>query len=87
MINSWRCPKRATLACFVAALGEMKREQPMLSEPIEALAKVGEFIGCSEMSLRAAEIGQQERMEDPFNCRIQVKDMRFRLSFDTRAGI
>jgi hypothetical protein len=56
------------LACFVATLGEMKRVQPILSEPAEALAKEGEFIGCSEMSLRVAEIGQPERMEDAFNC-------------------
>jgi hypothetical protein len=29
----------------------MQRRQPILSEPAEALAKAGEFIGCSEMSL------------------------------------
>jgi hypothetical protein len=27
-------PKRATLAYFVAALGEMKRMHPILSEPV-----------------------------------------------------
>jgi hypothetical protein len=37
------------LAYFVAALGEMKHMQPMNS-PAGALAKAGEFIGCSEMS-------------------------------------
>jgi hypothetical protein len=39
------------LGYLVAALGEMKREQPILSEPAEAMAKAGEFIGCSKMSL------------------------------------
>jgi hypothetical protein len=39
------------LAHFVAVLIEMKIKQPILSEPAEASAKAGEFIGCSEMSL------------------------------------
>ena len=53
--GSWKLPKKATLAYFVAALGEMKRQQPILSEPAEALAKAGEFIGCSVMSLEQQE--------------------------------
>jgi hypothetical protein len=39
------------LACFVAALGEMKRRQPILYESALAKAPAGEFVGCSEMSI------------------------------------
>jgi hypothetical protein len=31
--GSWRYPQRSTLGYLVAALGEMKREQPLLSDP------------------------------------------------------